>query len=107
MIESIVAFLIILILSSLIYMSSRWVTQKTHASEEKRSMYACGENVIPKKLSVNVTLYKYLVYFVIIDSPVLVIAFAALALETINPPLHLLVYLFSILIADLLLLGDY
>ena len=105
-VESLVAFLIILIISSLMYLSSRLLTQKTPASEEKSSMYACGEKVVSKRLLVNVTLYKYLIYFVIIDSPALILAFAALALEIINP-FSLLIYLGIILAADLLLLGGY
>ena len=98
-VESLVAFLIILIISSLMYLSSRLLTQKTPASEEKSSMYACGEKVVSKRLLVNVTLYKYLIYFVIIDSPALILAFAALALEIINP-FSLLIYLGIILAAD-------
>ena len=105
-VESLVAFLIILIISSLMYLSSRLLTQKTPASEEKSSMYACGEKVFSKRLLVNVSLYKYLIYFVIIDSPALILAFAALTLTMINP-FHLLIYLAIILVADLLLLGGY
>jgi NADH:ubiquinone oxidoreductase subunit 3 (subunit A) len=105
-VESLFAFLIILIVSSLIYLFSRLLTQKTSASEEKNSMYACGEKVFSKRLLVNVTLYKYLIFFVIIDSPALILAFAALALEMINP-FSLLIYLAIILAADLLLLGGY
>jgi len=105
-VESLVAFLIILIVSSLIYLSSRLLTQKTPASEEKSSMYACGEKVFSKRLLVNVSLYKYLIFFVIIDSPALILAFAALSLAMINP-FHLLIYLGIILSADLLLLGGY
>jgi NADH:ubiquinone oxidoreductase subunit 3 (subunit A) len=105
-IESLAAFLIILIVSLLIYLCSRLITQKTPASKEKSSMYACGEKVSPKRLLVNVTLYKYLIFFVIIDSPALILAFAALALEMITP-IILLSYLGIILAADLLLLGGY
>jgi NADH:ubiquinone oxidoreductase subunit 3 (subunit A) len=105
-VESLIAFLIILIVSSLMYFASRLLTQKTPASEEKRSMYACGEKAFSKRLLVNVTLYKYLIFFVIIDSPALILAFAALALEMISPVI-LLIYLGIILAADLLLLGGY
>jgi NADH:ubiquinone oxidoreductase subunit 3 (subunit A) len=105
-VESLFAFLIILIVSLLIYLFSQLLTQKTPASEEKSSMYACGEKVFSKRLLVNVTLYKYLIFFVIIDSPALILAFAALALEMINP-FSLLIYLAIILAADLLLLGGY
>ena len=104
MIESIIAFLLILFTSSLIYVLTRRLVPKTLVSEEKSSMYACGEKVVSKRLLVNVTLYKYLIFFVIIDSPALILAFAALALEMINP-FTLLVYLGIISAADLLLLG--
>ena len=106
LVESLVAFLIILILASLIYLSSRLLTQKSPASEEKNAMYACGEKVFTQRLLVNVTLYKYLIFFVIIDSPAMILAFAALALEMISP-FALLIYLGIILAADLLLLGGY
>jgi NADH:ubiquinone oxidoreductase subunit 3 (subunit A) len=105
-VESIVAFLIIIVLTSLIYLSSRLLTQNSPASAEKNAMYACGEKVFSKRLLVNVSLYKYLIFFVIIDSPALILAFAALALEMINP-FTLLIYLGIILAADFLLLGGY
>jgi NADH:ubiquinone oxidoreductase subunit 3 (subunit A) len=69
-------------------------------------MYACGERVFSKRLLVNASLYKYLIFFVIIDSPALILAFAALALEMISPFI-LLIYLGIILAADILLLGGY
>lgn len=105
-IESLVAFLVILLVSSLIYLFSRRLVQKSPASEEKDAMYACGEKVFSKRLLVNVTLYKYLIFFVIIDSPALILAFAALALDMISP-IVLLIYLGMILAADFLLLGGY
>jgi hypothetical protein len=67
-------------------------------------MYACGEKINPTKLLVNVTLFRYLIYFVIIDSPAFILAFAAISFEIINP-INLLIYLGLILVADLLLLG--
>lgn len=106
MIESISAFLLILFISSVIYIITRRLACKTLVSEEKGSMYACGEKTHAKKLLVNVTLYKYLIFFVILDSPALILAFAALALEIVNP-LHLLLYLSIILAADFLLLGGH
>lgn len=105
-VESIVAFLVILVLSSLIYLSSRLLKQKSPSSKEKNAMYACGEKVATRRLLVNVTLYKYLIFFVIIDSPAMILAFAALAMEMISP-FALLIYLGIILVADLLLLGGY
>lgn len=104
MIESLVAFLIVLLVAALIYLGSQRLIQKTNGSTEQSEMYACGEKVASTRLLVNVSLYKYLIFFVIIDSPALVAAFAALALEMINP-FHLLIYLGIVLVADLLLLG--
>ena len=104
LIESLIAFLIIVSLSSLLYMLSRLLTPKTSQSEVKSATYGCGEKVFTKRLLVNVSLYKYLIFFVIIDSPALILAFAALALEMINP-FSLFIYLGIILAADFLLLG--
>ena len=81
MIESIIAFLLVLFITSVIY-------------------------VLSKRLMVNVSLYKYLIFFVILDSPALILAFAALALEIISP-FALLIYLGIILAADALLLGGF
>ena len=104
LIESLIAFLIILALATLIYLGSKVLIPKSSESKDKTEMYACGEKVNSTRLLVNVTLYKYLIFFVIIDSPALILAFAALALEMINP-VTLLIYLGMILAADLLLLG--
>lgn len=106
LIESLFAFLIIVVLASLIYLASHLLTTKSTESEEKSAMYACGEKVATKRLLVNVSLYKYLIFFVILDSPAMILAFAALALEMINP-FTLLIYLGMILAADFLLLGGY
>ena len=104
LIESLLAFVLIMIVAVVIYFASKLLIPKPLVSEEQKSMYACGENVVPKRLLVNVSLYKYLIFFVIIDSPALILAFAAMALAMINP-FTLLIYLGIILAADLLLLG--
>lgn len=104
MFEPIIAFLLVLFTSSVIYILAGRLAPKPLLSEEKSSMYACGEKVSSKRLIVNVSLYKYLIFFAIIDSSVLILAFAALTLEMINP-FSLLIYLGTILAADLLLLG--
>ncbi len=106
LVESLIAFLIIFGIASLFYLSSRFLITETPDDREKIAMYACGEKVFSKRLLVNVTLYKYLLFFVILDSPALIIAFAALAVEIINP-FSLLIYLGIILAADLLLLGGH
>ena len=104
LIEILIAFLIILALTTLIYFGSKVLIPPSSESQDKTEMYACGEKVESTRLLVNVTLYKYLIFFVIIDSPALILAFAALALEMINP-FTLLIYLGIILAADFLLLG--
>jgi NADH:ubiquinone oxidoreductase subunit 3 (subunit A) len=104
MFETIIAFFLVLFCSLITYVLTGRFVQKTIYNEEKSSMYACGEKVFPKRLLVNVSLYKYLIFFVILDSPVLILAFGALALEVINP-FNLLIYLSIILAADMLLLG--
>jgi len=103
MIETIIAFFLVLFCSLIAYVLTGRLVQKS-SNEEKSSMYACGEKVFPTRLLVNVSLYKYLIFFVILDSPVLILAFGALALELINP-FSLLIYLGIILAADMLLLG--
>ena len=104
MIETIIAFLLVLLCSLIAYFVTGRLVQKTVNNKEKSSMYACGEKAVPTRLLVNVSLYKYLIFFVILDSPALILAFAAIALNVINP-FSLLIYLGIILAADLLLLG--
>ena len=98
------AFVLIFAASSLIYIFGRWLSPKPIQSENGRSTYACGEKATFPKLKINVSLYKYLIYFVILDSSVLLIAFASLALRTANM-LLLMFYLFIMLISGFLLLG--
>ncbi len=106
MFEPIAAFILILAGASLIYIFMGRLSPKTSDNKEKNRMYACGEKINPTRLLVNVTLFRYLIYFVIIDSPALILAFAALSLEMISP-INLLIYLGLVLVADLLLLGGH
>lgn len=106
MVETIIAFLLVLFCSLLTYILTGRLVQKPISNQEKSSMYACGEKVFPTRLLVNVSLYKYLIFFVILDSPALILAFGALALNVINP-FSLLIYLGIILAADALLLGGF
>ena len=106
MVEIIIAFLLVLLCSLLTYILTGRLVQKPISNQEKSSMYACGEKVFPTRLLVNVSLYKYLIFFVILDSPALILAFGALALNVINP-FSLLIYLGIILGADALLLGGF
>ncbi len=66
-------------------------------------MYACGENAPLQKLKVNVSLYRFLIYFVIFDSSVLLLAFASLMVQGTNVVLVVL-YLFMMLASSLILL---
>ncbi|MDH5745645.1 MAG: NADH-quinone oxidoreductase subunit A [Candidatus Bathyarchaeota archaeon] len=98
------AFILILAASSLIYIFGRWLSPKSVQSENGQSTYACGEKAAFPKLKINVSLYKYLIYFVILDSSVLLVAFASLALRTANMLLFMF-YLFIVLVSGFLLLG--
>jgi NADH:ubiquinone oxidoreductase subunit 3 (subunit A) len=102
-IEAIVAFVLIFSASTLIYQLGRRAAPKPVQTDAERSSYACGEKVTYQKLRVNVALYKYLIYFVILDSSVLLLAFGSFMQTGINVTL-ILVYLFMMLAAGLVLL---
>lgn len=102
LVESTVAFILILAAVSLIYLLGRRASPKTAQSENKRSEYACGEKAPLQKLRINVSLYKYLIYFTIFDSSVLLLAFAAIG-QRLNITL-LFIYLVVIFASSLLLL---
>jgi NADH:ubiquinone oxidoreductase subunit 3 (subunit A) len=72
-------------------------------SEAERSEYACGEKAPIQRLRINITLYKYIIYFAIFDSSVLLLAFSALSAEGVNVTL-LILYLFIMLASSLVLL---
>jgi NADH:ubiquinone oxidoreductase subunit 3 (subunit A) len=101
LVESAIAFLLILTVVSLIYFLGRRAAPKPAQSENERSEYACGEKAPIQKLKINVSLYKYLIYFTILDSSVLLLAFAALG-QGLNITL-LILYLSMILASSLLL----
>jgi len=101
-----IAFVLIVVSASIIYLLGRRVAPKPQQTAAETSAYACGEKVTFPNLKVNVSLYKYLIYFVILDSSVLLLAFGALnfgplAGSMINTPL-LVLYLLMILAAGLL-----
>jgi len=102
--EFVAAFILIFAASFLIYLFGRWLSPKTVQSENGRSTYACGEKAAFPKLEINVSLYKYLIYFVILDSSVLLVAFSSLALSTANMLLFMF-YLLIVLVSGFLLLG--
>jgi NADH:ubiquinone oxidoreductase subunit 3 (subunit A) len=101
--ESLVAFLLVLTAALFIYALGRRASPKPVQSENERSEYACGEKAPIQRLKINVTLYKYLIYFAIFDSSVLLLAFAALLGQGMNVTL-LFLYLFIILASSLILL---
>jgi NADH:ubiquinone oxidoreductase subunit 3 (subunit A) len=103
LVESAIAFVLITIAASLIYSLGRRASPKPAQNENERSEYACGEKAPIQRLKVNVSLYKYLIYFTIFDSSVLLIAFAALLGQGTNVTL-LILYLFIMFAASLLLL---
>jgi NADH:ubiquinone oxidoreductase subunit 3 (subunit A) len=96
--EAIVAFVLIFISTFAIYAIGRRSAPKTVISENEQAAYACGEKVTFRTIRINVSLYKYLIYFVVFDTTVLVLAFASFAIATTNP-LLLILYLGIILAA--------
>jgi NADH:ubiquinone oxidoreductase subunit 3 (subunit A) len=101
-IEALIAFVLIFVSVLLIYVIGKRAAPKTTISENEQDAYACGEKVSTQGLKINVSLYKYLIYFVIFDSSVLVLAFASLAMGA--NPLMLILYLGIILAAGVVLL---
>jgi NADH:ubiquinone oxidoreductase subunit 3 (subunit A) len=103
LVESLIAFLLILTSALFIYGLGRRAAPKHVQSENERAEYACGEKAPVQRLRINVSLYKYLIYFAIFDSSVLLLAFAALSGQGTNVPLVVL-YLFIIFASNLILL---
>jgi NADH:ubiquinone oxidoreductase subunit 3 (subunit A) len=103
LIEPLIAFLLIFTATLFIYALGRRASPKHVQSETERSEYACGEKAPIQRLKINVTLYKYLIYFAIFDSSVLLLAFSALSAEGVNVTL-LILYLFIMLASSLVLL---
>ena len=98
-----IAFVLIFVSTLVIYNLGKRSAPKTTMGENAQASYACGEKASFPWLKVNVSLYKYLVYFVIFDSSVLLLAFASFALAGTNP-LFLILYLGIILAAGFVLL---
>ena len=102
-VESLVAFLLIVAAAWLVYALGRRAAPKPAQSGNATSTYACGEKAPVQKQRITVTLSKYLIYFVLLDSSVLLLAFATLVSQGVNVPL-LLLYLGILLASNLLLL---
>jgi NADH:ubiquinone oxidoreductase subunit 3 (subunit A) len=101
------AFVLVFGISSLIYIVGRRLSPKSDRNENAQSSYACGERPASSKARISVSLYKYLIYFVVVDSSVILIAFASLALRAANALVYVL-YLGIVLVSGLLLVrgGD-
>lgn len=107
-IELAVAFVLILVLSFVMYLLGLSLSARSVRDGDRKSTYACGEELSFGKLKISVSHFSYLVYFIILDSSVLLMAFAALALCMSNVFLFM-IYLFVVFISGLLLLegGDH
>lgn len=102
LVESTIAFVLILAATSLIYLLGRRAAPKPAQTEDECTVYACGEKIEYHKLKVNVSLYKYLIYFVVLDSSVLLLAFASFLGQGINVP-FILIYLLVVLASSVIL----
>jgi NADH:ubiquinone oxidoreductase subunit 3 (subunit A) len=103
LVEALIAFTLIFISTLVIYTLGKRSAPKTTISENEQASYACGEKTSYNGLKVNVSLYKYLSYFVIFDSSVLLLAFASFSIAGANP-LFIILYLGILLAAGLVLL---
>ena len=103
LVESIIAFVLIVAAASLIYAFGRRASPKPIQNENSRLTYACGELAPVQKQRITLSLSKYLIYFVIFDSSVLLLAFATIITRAVNMPL-LILYLFMLLASNLILL---
>jgi len=96
------AFTLILIASLIIYFLASLKAPKPPKSKGKVSIYACGERVHSGNIRIAITLSKYLIYFIVLDSSVLLVMFISLIANPINVILPI-TYLAIILIAALIL----
>ncbi len=96
------AFLLIFAVSLIIYLIGGLLAPKPVKSREKTSMYACGEKMVSNRFSINITFYKYLVYFIILDSSAVILVFSSLAVN-IASLVPLMIYFLILLVAVLLL----
>ncbi len=103
---SILAFALIFGVVFIIYIIGRLLAPKTPKNAERDSAYACGEKVAFRQIPLSISSYKYLVFFIIIDSSVLMVAFAAFSYQYIYEYWYLfLLYLGVLLIAVVLLMS--
>jgi NADH:ubiquinone oxidoreductase subunit 3 (subunit A) len=103
LITALIAFILIFISAYAIYAIGRHLAPKTKHGVNHEMGYACGEKVVFSSPKMNISLYKYLIYFVIFDSAILLLSFASVAIASVNPILVVL-YLGIILAAGFILL---
>ena len=102
--KALLAFLIVLGTCAMLFVSSGGRSRRSAKDKQKTAMYACGERAVHQTLRITVTSYKYLIYFMVFDAPVILVALSSLAASIVNLVL-LLAYLFAAFIALLLLTG--
>jgi len=95
------SFLIIVSISFLTYLLAGRLSPRLRQSSEKTSTYACGERLSVSRLVVDPSLYEYSVYFLIFDSGVFLLAFAAQVLE--RSSMYVVSYLLLVLLSVLFL----
>jgi len=98
------AFLIVLGACTSLFALSGGTSRRAARDRRKTSMYACGERAFPQTLRITVTSYRYLIYFMVFDAPVILVAFSSLAAGAVSL-VPLLAYLLATLVALLLLTG--
>jgi NADH:ubiquinone oxidoreductase subunit 3 (subunit A) len=103
LVESVIAFILIVAAASFVYVLGRRAAPKPAQEANAKLTYACGEKAPVQKQRITITLSRYLIYFVILDSSVLLLAFATLLSKGANLP-FLFLYLGIILASNLLLL---
>ena len=102
LLESALALILIVAATLLIYALGRRAAPKPAQNENQRSTYACGEKAPIQKQRITISLSKYLIYFVVLDSAVILLAFATIVTQQVNMPM-LILYLSMLLASSLLL----
>jgi NADH:ubiquinone oxidoreductase subunit 3 (subunit A) len=103
LITAILAFILIFVSAYAIFAIGRHLAPKTKPGVNHEMGYACGEKVVFNSPKINISLYKYLIYFVIFDSAILLLAFASVAIASINP-IFVVLYLGILLVSGIVLL---
>ncbi|MEM3479069.1 MAG: NADH-quinone oxidoreductase subunit A [Candidatus Bathyarchaeia archaeon] len=96
--DFIVALVAIFMFSITIYVSGVALSRRSVRNEpSKKIPYVCGERPASLTSRVVVSLYKYVIFFIILDSSLVIIAFASTALNPFN------IWFFSIYVLLLLI----